>query len=250
MATVVIVPGSFSPSELYILLQDRLESHGIPSVVVDLPSVGHHQGKRAATMTDDANEISRVASALLDDGKEVVLMAHSYGGIPATQSLEKLSHTARRAAGKDRGVKKVVYLASVVIPVGTSNWDTFGGTLPTFVTANDDYMSIDPVANAPQTFSDLPEEESLKWGRMLSQQSIASFQEKLSYPGYNDVEVHYIVCEDDKIMPPPYQHAMIETVKKSSGREPVLHISKSGHVPVISQPDSTAKILKHVIESA
>ncbi|RYP43909.1 hypothetical protein DL768_009577 [Monosporascus sp. mg162] len=249
MVAVVLVPGSFAPSTFYTALSDRLTSCGIQPVIVDLPSVGRRQGKAPANMTDDADEISRVVSALLDEGKEVILMTHSYGGIPGTQSLEKLSHPARLSMGKEGGLKKVVYLASVIAPVGASNWDLFGANLPPSVTVNDDYMTVDPIANAPLTFSDLPEDEALSWANQMSEQSTASFKEKLHYPGYKDVEVHYIVCEDDKIVPPQYQYAMIETAKRSSGREVTLHGIKSGHVPVISQPDSVMRILKYIIDS-
>lgn len=134
MATVAIVPGSFSRPVSYQTLSDKLTQHGIQSVIIDLPSVGRRDGKPPGTMTDDVNEISRVVSALADEGKEVILMTHSYGGIPGTQSLEKLSHKARSSEGKPGGVKKVVYLTSVILQVGVSNFEMSGGALPDFVT--------------------------------------------------------------------------------------------------------------------
>ncbi|KAK7754467.1 hypothetical protein SLS62_003487 [Diatrype stigma] len=112
-----------------------------------------------------------------------------------------------------------------------------------------DYLTLDPVLNAPNSFSDLPEDEALYWAKRLSCHSAASYKEKFTYPGYNDVEMHYIVCEDDKVIPAEYQYQMIETAKKSSGKDVVLHKIKSGHIPVISQPDTVAKILKGVVES-
>lgn len=134
MATVVILPGSFSLPPSYQLFTNSLAEHGLQSVVVDLPSVGRRAGLSPQTMTDDVNEIDRVVSALADEGKEVVLMTHSYSGIPGTQSLQKLSYTARSSAGKLGGIKRIVYLTSVVIQVGVSNFELFGATLPDFVT--------------------------------------------------------------------------------------------------------------------
>lgn len=134
MATIAIVPGSFSPAHCYTTLTDRLTQHGVQSVVIDLPSVGRRDGKPPGTMTDDVNEISRVVSALADDGKEVILMTHSYGGIPGTQSLENLSHKARSSEGKPGGIKQVVYLTSVLVQVGVSNFDLFGDNFPDSVT--------------------------------------------------------------------------------------------------------------------
>lgn len=133
MATIVIVPGSFCPAECYKNQTDSLARHGISSVVVATPSVGRREAG-PATMSDDADEIVRVVEPLLADGKKVVLLTHSYGGIPGTQSLERLSQKARSAQGKSGGIETVIYLASVVLPVGMSSWDMSGGNIPDFVT--------------------------------------------------------------------------------------------------------------------
>ncbi|RBA18001.1 hypothetical protein FPRO05_11019 [Fusarium proliferatum] len=110
--TVVIVPGSFAPSKHYRVFTESLERHGIDSRVIDTPSVGKRGNLPPATMSDDADEITNVVSKLLGEGKEVILMTHSYGGIPGTQSLSKLSRKAREAGGKQGGVDKIIYLAS------------------------------------------------------------------------------------------------------------------------------------------
>ena len=120
MAVVVIIPGSFASPTLYEPLTQSLSRDGIESRIVDLPSVGRKEGKEPATMTDDVNEISSVVEKLLEDDNDVVLLAHSYGGVPATQCLEKLSRKARQAEGKKGGVSKIVYLAGVALPVGGS----------------------------------------------------------------------------------------------------------------------------------
>lgn len=136
MATIVIVPGSFAPADLYTEFVGVLSKHGLETLVVDTPSVGRREGKDPATMTDDADEITRVVLPLVDQGKEVILVAHSYGGIPTTQSLEKLSQKARSAQGKSGGVKKVVYLTAVILQAGSSNFELFGGNMPEWVTVN------------------------------------------------------------------------------------------------------------------
>lgn len=133
MAVLVIVPASFAPVAMYDEWVAHLAEHGVRAVVVDLPSVGPREGLPPQTMTDDANEISKVAGELLDSGEDVVLLTHSYGGIPGTQSLEKVSHKARQAVGKS-GVKTIVYMTSVVVPVGVSTFEAFQSNLPDGVT--------------------------------------------------------------------------------------------------------------------
>ena len=132
--TVVIIPGSFAPAKLYRGFAQSLERHGIDSHIVDVPSVGRQGILPQQSMSDDVDEIIRVVSKLLGQGKEVVFMAHSYGGIPTTQSLSKLSRKAQEAQGKQGGISRVIYLASVLLQTGVSNLDGFESNLPDYLT--------------------------------------------------------------------------------------------------------------------
>ncbi|KAH7310603.1 Alpha/beta hydrolase fold-1 [Stachybotrys elegans] len=246
LPTLVIVPGSFGPVSLYADFADTLLRHGVKSKIVDTPSVGRRPGLAPGTMSDDVDEIVRVVAPLLDQGLQVVLLTHSYGGIPGTQSLEKLSRKAREAQGKQGGVEKIVYLSSVVLQVGVCNLDLFGPNLPTFVTLEDDYMHLDAEASAPLTFSDLPPEEALRLAKQMPDHSTSSFREKLTYAGYNDVDVYYIVCEEDKIIPPEGQQGMIQFLK-STGKDVGVFSMKCGHCPVSSQPENLSKIITDIL---
>jgi len=132
--TLVIVPGSFAPAHLYDGFVESLNRQNVKATVISAPSVGRKEGRPPATMSDDAEEITNVVSKLLDEGKRVVLMTHSYGGIPGTESLKNISRKAREAQGKEGGVDKIIYLTSVVLQPGTSNLDAFGGAFPPFLT--------------------------------------------------------------------------------------------------------------------
>ncbi|RGP77253.1 hypothetical protein FLONG3_4768 [Fusarium longipes] len=247
--TLVIVPGSFGPAKMYDVFVETLNRHDIKSVVISTPSVGRKQNRPPATMSDDAEEISNVVSKLLDQGDQVVMMTHSYGGIPGTQSLKTISRKAREAEGKQGGVDKIIYLTSMVLQPGMSNFEAFGGAMPDFLTVEDDYMSLDVQVNSTLTFSDLTAEKALEEAKQMEDHSTASFKEKLTYPGYNDVEVHYIVCEEDKVIPPVFQRGMIEGIKASSGRDVTVHTLDSGHVPTTSQPENTTRIIEKVLKA-
>ncbi|CAI6081693.1 unnamed protein product [Clonostachys chloroleuca] len=246
MTTVVIVPGSFSIPSLYDSFVEDLEKNGVRAVVVKLASVGRKE--TPGTLSDDVDAISEVVTPLLDAGQEVVLLTHSYGGVPGSQSLEKLSDKARRANG-GKGIKKIIYMASVILPVGTSNMDATRASIPDWMTFEEHYMVLDTAEVAKITFSDMTAEEGLALAKNMDVQSIASFEEKLSYPGYNDVdEVHYILCEEDKVIPPQFQEAMLELLKTSRGKDSIVHRLKSGHAPSTSQSGNVVDIVKKVIE--
>lgn len=68
-----------------------------------------------ANMSDDASVIKRVVETLLSQGKQVVVICHSYGGTPTSQALVGL------------GVKRLVYLSAIVPKLGQSNVMAMGG---------------------------------------------------------------------------------------------------------------------------
>jgi hypothetical protein len=95
----------------------------------------------------------------------------------------------------------------------------------------------------------MPAEVGLELAKNMDVQSIASFEEKLRYPGYNDVdEIHYILCEEDKVIPPQAQEAMLELLKASTGKDSIVHRIKTGHAPSTSQSSLVVDIVKKVIE--
>jgi pimeloyl-ACP methyl ester carboxylesterase len=73
-----------------------------------------------------------------------------------------------------------------------------------------------------------------------------SFEDKLTYPGYKYVKVHYVICEEDKIIPKELQLALIETLQKHAAGEIATHVISAGHLPFVSRPEETLQILREV----
>ena len=71
-------------------------------------------------MQEDASQIRAVTEALINQGKEVVVVCHSYGGTPTTEALEGVA------------VKRLIYLTAVVPRIGESQlkaMNTSGGLI-------------------------------------------------------------------------------------------------------------------------
>ena len=132
---IVIVPASFTPPGVYSTFEAAIRNLGFKTATVDLPSVGTRaSGKQPGSMTDDANEISSVVKDLYDNRsvEEVVLFVHSYGGIPASESMKEISEKNRATQGK-KGVSRIVYFAAIVLPVGVSNHEMRKRPVPDYV---------------------------------------------------------------------------------------------------------------------
>jgi pimeloyl-ACP methyl ester carboxylesterase len=123
---VVLIPGSFSVAAMYYPILDKLQASGVESYVTTLPSASRNPPESPASLADDIDAISNTVRTIVDQGKEVVLLAHSYGGMVASGLPLELSQTHRRKNAQDGGVISIIFLAAIVLPVGRSVIDDQG----------------------------------------------------------------------------------------------------------------------------
>jgi hypothetical protein len=120
--SILIVPGSFCIPELYDSVVDPVKEKGLEIKALHLPSSGLKTGPREGappTMYDDAAFIAKETAKLADEGKDVILIAHSYGGVPMTESVKGLRKEERQKEGKEGGIVRLAYLTVLLPPVGT-----------------------------------------------------------------------------------------------------------------------------------
>ncbi|KAF2787983.1 alpha/beta-hydrolase [Melanomma pulvis-pyrius CBS 109.77] len=242
--TFILVPGSFSPIELYTTVVSALASKGYPIHALPLVTVGKKPGI-PPSMHDDALLISQTATKYADEGKDVILIAHSYGGIPTTEAMKGVTKKEREKEGKKGGVVRLAYMAALVPSVGTS-----AGGLMASVNPPEQYILPDadgwlyqaqPEVTAAIVFNDLSVEDGIAWVKKFPQHSAVSFGDELAYAGYRDVPVSYLFCENDKCVPPEVQQKGIETIEEASGEKVDVTRINSGHCPMISAPDKVVE---------
>ncbi|KAE8315396.1 Alpha/beta hydrolase fold-1 [Aspergillus transmontanensis] len=239
--SIIIVPGSFSLPEFYDAVTDRVASKGYEIKAIRLRSTEKLQ--QPATMYDDAAAIASEVAALVDQGKEVILVAHSYGGVPASESIKGLAKT--EGSGKVGGIVNLAYLTAVVPELGTSSADVLAD-IPAenrveLRLEDDGYLVMaNPTASASLCFSDLPVEEGEAWMKRFARHSAASFTNPLTYAGYKDVPVSYLLCADDKVIPAREQQKGIDMIERETGREVDVTVIQTGHFPIPSAPEKVA----------
>lgn len=136
--TVLLVHGSWHRPGHYERLVRQLEQLGFEVVCPALPSIGKDcLGK---SWHDDAHHIQETALQLFVKKKQVVLLAHSYGGIPAAAATEGLTRLERAAAGLPGGFCHVIYISAFALPVREmSLLQAVGGSFPGWVTHGEIY---------------------------------------------------------------------------------------------------------------
>jgi len=120
-ATIVFVPGAWHTSAGFSAVMDLLAAYNYPSIGLHLPSVGGIPVVK--DMEPDKALIRSTVTKLVEDGQDVVVVSHSYGGAPASSSLEGLSKPEREKAGKKGGVVALAMISAFLLDVGESLLD-------------------------------------------------------------------------------------------------------------------------------
>lgn len=76
-----------------------------------------------STQDPDRQAIQDAIDVELNIGNDVVVMAHSYGGVPSSSALEGRAKSVRQKKGLAGGVIAVVYLATFLADVGVAMSD-------------------------------------------------------------------------------------------------------------------------------
>lgn len=126
--TIIVIPGSFSTISGYAAVIAELEAHGYAVHGIELETVGRRMGK-APDMYADTAKVAALVSKLADEGKDVVLVPHSYGGIVALEASKGLAKSVREKAGKTGGVARIVLVTAVAPLEGQTVKDLFGEAL-------------------------------------------------------------------------------------------------------------------------
>ncbi|KAF7192633.1 putative hydrolase R7 [Pseudocercospora fuligena] len=241
---LLLIPGSFALPEHYDNILEPIRSQGYEIEGLHLPSVGLKTGARegpAPTMYDDAEYIASKARPLVEAGKDVILFAHSYGGVPTSQSTKGLTKAERKAEGKKGGIIRIAYMTCVVPPLGGSAGSTMGEVPEDQRLAPGSGLDVDekgwlthtdPARTAAISFSDLSPEEGQALVKTMVQHSDMSFASELTHAGYKDVEnVSWLFCEKDLCIPKELQQKTIEMIERESGRKVDVTKIEADHIP-------------------
>ena len=140
--TVLLVPGAWFRSSTYDAFLNLLQQAGFPTAYTSYPSLDPANPAKADCAADSTFVREKALLPLIEtDGKDVVLVMHSYGGMPgsvAARGLEKVQRTQERRKG---GVIGLIFISGFVLSQGLSVADGQGGSLPSWVKEDDALLS-------------------------------------------------------------------------------------------------------------
>ena len=218
--TFVLVHGAWHRPSTFDPLRAELDALGHPSVAVNLPTAGPDP---RGGLAEDAAAVRAAIEAVGDDGP-VVVLAHSYGGIPATQGAAGLPN-----------VRHLIYLAAYVPDTGESMFTIHGMPDP------DDTDGLFPIGDDPrgQLYADVPAPIADRAVADLVDQRVQPWVDRVTAAAWHTVPSTYIVTEQDATLPVPLQEKMAAHTKQ------VRRIATS-HSPFLSQPAELAALLAEI----
>lgn len=113
---IVIVPGAWHRPQHFKHLIERFNKVNYEAVGVDLPSVD--SSPPLETWEQDAQAVRKVILEHLDAGKNVIALAHSFGGIPMSEAVKGLGKESREKQGLESAVIRLVYMCAMAMPEG------------------------------------------------------------------------------------------------------------------------------------
>ncbi|TVY50477.1 hypothetical protein LCER1_G006877 [Lachnellula cervina] len=150
--TFLIVPGAWHPSSCYKTLAAHLKAAQFPVLIATHPSLNSAEPSTATT-TQDAQAVREILLPLIDDqGKNIVLLTHSYGGVSGSAAAYGLSTASRAKAGKKGGILGIACIAAWRVPEGERLVDMLGGSDPPWLLRDQPSPGLGQIASPIDVF--------------------------------------------------------------------------------------------------
>jgi pimeloyl-ACP methyl ester carboxylesterase len=215
---VVLVHGGFVDGSGWQGVYQLLRTDGYNVSIVQHPTL---------SLEGDVTATRQVIEA---QGGPVVLVGHSYGGAVITE------------AGSHPNVTALVYIAAFA-PDKDESVNTLiadpppGAPVPPILPPKDGFLLLDRDKFPASFAGDLPAEQAafmadsqLPWG-------VAALSGSITEPAWRTKPSWYLIATEDRMIPPPAQHAMSERAGST-----VTEVAGS-HAIYVSQPAAVAALI-------
>lgn len=245
--TFVFVPGAWHTASIWEKVTSLLDIQGYRSSSVTLPST---DGDPDATFHDDVQAVRDAILSETNQGHNVIVAVHSYGGHVGESALEAVPTTKNPGPEPEPTNGKVIGIAMMAtgfnLP-GKAFMDGLGGQPPPAWRADAESglaVFTDDPPPAELFYHDLPVPEAEEWSSRLTSQSLKALFEggEYAYAGWKDVPCWFLMTTEDRALPVCVQRMLVGMAREAGGRVEVREV-RSGHCPMLAKPEDTASFL-------
>lgn len=130
---IIVVPGAFGTPSGFDKLLPYLKDAGLSTHPGAYPSCNPASPSTATCQDDITSLRDNVLLPLMEQSKDVVVLAHSYGGVVGGAAAKGLDKKTRGAQGLPGSVIGLIYVAGNITLEGESLFEAVGGAYPPFI---------------------------------------------------------------------------------------------------------------------
>jgi len=234
---IVVSHGAFHKPSQYSALINGLQDRGYEVHCPQLPSVGSSQ----ENYEPDVAILTNTIESLLAKDLDIVLMAHSYGGIPASATAASF---LKPAGSSGHGVIALIYMCAFLPAAGQSVADLSGGEEWLGLDEHLGQGYVKPEMAQHALYTDVLDQNMVDENiRQLRGQAAGTLLSKVDVEPWKEVRTTYIICELDQAILLPRQEEM-------AGRGGMIEAVrlKAAHSPWMSDLDNLVKVVVTVAE--
>jgi pimeloyl-ACP methyl ester carboxylesterase len=219
LVSVVLVHGGFVDGSGWEDVHRILTKDGYSVSIVQNPT---------KSLADDVAFTKRAIDA---QGKPVLLVGHSYGGVVVTE------------AGNHPSVKGLVYVAAFAPDRGESVSSLIkdpppGAPVPPILPPQDGFLALDKTKFAASFAADVSPEKAAFMADSQVPWGVDALTGAVSEPSWRIKPSWYLVAKDDKMIPPAAQRAMSQRTGST-----VVEVPGS-HAVYVSRPKDVAALIE------
>ena len=203
-------------------------------------------------LTTDTAMIRGYVESLVDAGRTIIVIMHSYGGQVGTNALYNLGLKERTQHGESLsgGIIHLIYMCAFALLEGGSMVDKvkeFGHEhlLPlAFDFADDDSC----VNRDPKTLligSGIEDAEAEAYVSSLVRWNGKSMYQGITHCTWREIPVTYIYTSQDMTVPLDYQKSMVERMQAEGQAVHTFELA-TGHCPNLTKTEEVVDIVTHV----
>jgi pimeloyl-ACP methyl ester carboxylesterase len=236
---IVFVPGAWHIPDTFHLVIAELQAAGYETKGVNLASVGAETPLE--DFRPDVEAVQQVLKPLADEGKDILLVVHSYGGVIGNEAVKGFAKSDREKEGKTGGVSHIYFCCAFALPEGVSLMDALNNKPLPWFQINDAQDTVTPATPIETFYNDVKEPQ--KYVDMLKPHSYRTFASRVTYPGWQYVPSTYLLCEKDEAIPIQAQKGMVEGAQQA-GADMKVETVDASHSPFMSMPEEVARSIR------
>lgn len=244
--SIVWLHGAWHQPSHYSSIIEKLQAQGYE---VEAPATASAADTAISDVfAADVAMAKKAIKSFVDDGKNVVVAMHSYGGVYGSEAVAELLEDLKGEESKGR-VVHLFYIAAIILEKGTSVLDD--GFTPHALDFENGLMHhLEPYN---KFYATTPPDVARKAINTLKPQATESFATKTKHRGWADQEISvtYLACDQDRALPLDTDVArFIKRLETAGLKDFNLRRIDCNHSPFISAEKEFMDVMNEVLKKA